>query len=389
MSEEISTQSWGSRLKNALMGILVGIAMIIGSSMLIFWNERHTLHTAQSLEQAGKVVISVPSSPINPENNLKVIYLSDQATTKEILTDSILNISVNAINLHRKVVMYQWEEHVQTRTESQVGGSERTVKRYTYTKEWSPKRIDSSSFHDVQGHENPSQLLIPSQLQYAKKVTVGDFVLPQSLVTQISQSQPINLNQVDKDALITEYKKNVTLKENELYFGQDPQNPQLGDIRLSMTAAYPQEVSIIAQQIDKTLQPYAAPAGESVLLLESGQVSAPSMIEHALSQNQLMGWMFRIASLVLLVLGFSLLFKPLVVLADVLPFLGTIVGFGTGFVACLCGVSLWIILTAIAWFATRPYLSISLIVLLIAGSYLLIQVKRRKIEAKPAEIKTV
>lgn len=165
---------------------------------------------------------------------------------------------------------------------------------------------------------------------------------------------------------------------NELYLGQDPQNPQIGDLRINLTEVEPQTVSIIAQQTGNTLQPYLAPAGQSVMLLLTGQHSSDEIIHQAQSENTLLTWVLRLLSLLLLIGGFALIMNPLVVLADVVPFFGSIVGFGTGFVASLLGLSLWLIVTAIAWFATRPLMSISLLVVAVVGSFILIQIKKNK-----------
>ncbi|KTD75296.1 TMEM43 family protein [Legionella waltersii] len=383
MSEEITTESWGSRLKNALIGILVGIGLIVGAIALIFWNEKHSLHTAQSLEQAHKALISVPDSPINKQNNLKVVYLSGMATTKDELVDSMLDVKVTAINLHRKVKMYQWEEKKDTKTEKQVGGSEKKITTYTYNKVWSDNLIDSSNFHDQAGHENPASMPIQSQVQYAQTVTVGDFVLPSELLSQIDVSKSIDLANVNKEELQEKVKMPVNLvNNNELYLGTNPQSPQLGDLKVTLTAVYPQIVSIIGQQTGNTLQAFLAPAGETVFLLSTGQKSADLMIEEAQSQNKMIAWLLRLVSLVMLIGGFALIMNPLVVLADVLPILGTIMGFGTGFIAFLCGLAVWNVATAIAWFATRPIVSIGLLVVLIIGGYILIKGRAKKIPAK-------
>jgi len=382
MTEEIITGSWGSRLKDAFAGILIGLALIVAAIVLIFWNEKHSLHTALSLEQAQKVLISIPNSPVNEQNNLKVVYLSGMATTQDKLVDSLLGVTVTAINLDRKVEMYQWQEKVDTRTESQMGGSEKQIKTYTYRQIWSDKLIDSSNFKTMEGHQNPAAMPIPPKKQYAKTVSLGDFTLPETLITQIDVNQAIDLATVNKEALKSQFNKPVALISNEeLYVGQDAKNPQLGDMRITMTAAYPQNVSIIAQQTGHTLQAFVAPAGETVLLLSPGQQSPQQMIEDAQSQNSMLVWILRLVSFLMLFGGFSLILKPIVVLADVLPFLGSIASFGTGFIAFICGLSIWIIMTAIAWFTTRPMWSVGLLVILIAGVYWL--VKRRSKRATP------
>jgi hypothetical protein len=385
VTEEITTRSWFSRLKDALIGILIGIGLIIGAVVLIFWNEKHSLHTAQSLAQAQKIVISVPSSPINQENNLKVVYLNGQATTQDQLSDTQLGVTVTAISLKRKVEMYQWQEKTETKTESQLGGSEKQTKTYTYSKVWSGSLINSVNFRDPEGHQNPAAMPIQSQTQYAPQVTLGDFTLPETLITQIDVSQPVDLSKVNKESLHTDLNKPVTLMNDELYLGKDAQNPQTGDLRISLSAVYPQDVSIIAQQTGNTLQAYLAPAGESVMLLSTGIHSPEQMIAEAQSENKMITWILRLVSFILLFAGFGLVLNPLVVLADVIPFLGSIVNYGTGFIAFLCGLCVWIVATAIAWFVTRPLLSVGLIAIAAIVSYLLIKMRAKKLPSPPTE----
>src|SRR5690348_4737278 len=114
MVQEITTQSWFSRIAGAFFGIFIGIALIIGSFVLVFWNEGNALHTSQSLKQTEQVLISVPNSPIDSANNSKVIYFTGMADTSDILKDSLLGISKKAIKLDRKVKMYQWQEETES-----------------------------------------------------------------------------------------------------------------------------------------------------------------------------------------------------------------------------------------------------------------------------------
>lgn len=379
MTEEITTRSWGSRIKDTFVGILIGIILIISSIILAFWNESHGLHMAQSLAEAQRLVISVPDSPIDPKNNLRVIYLSGLATTKDVLTDSMLGLSKKAISLYRKVEMYQWKQDIETRTESQMGGSEKQIKTYTYKKIWSANLIDSTQFKDQSGHQNPAEMPISSLQQYAKTVTVGDFLLPQNLINHISETKPVDLSKVNTIALQEKINKPVHYENNQLYGGQDYQNPQIGDVRISVEVTLPQVVSIIAQQTGNTLQGYMAKAGQIVLLLSSGQYSSEQMIHNALVENRITTWVLRAISLLMMISGFSLLMKPLVILADIIPLLGSIVGFGTGLVAFISGFVLWSIVTAIAWFATRPLWSIGLLIISFGIIFYLYQRKKNRL----------
>lgn len=358
---ETSTRSWGSRIKDAFFAVLVGLILIIGAVVLIFWNEKHSLHLAQSLEQAQKALVAVPNSPINSENNQKVVYFTGLATTDEDLSDSSLGVTVNAINLDRKVEMYQWEEHKKTEKKSRLGGGEEDVTTYTYSKVWADHLIDSSNFKKQEGHKNPATMPVEPKTQYAENVFVGDFYLPSELIQQINVSKPIVLTDANRDQLKTKLNKPITLINDQLYVGQDPQHPQLDDLKINLSAVYPQNVSVIGQQADDTVQPFLAPAGESIMMLSVGTISSMQMIHDALAENNKMTWIWRGASLVMLIVGFSLLFRPIVVFSDFLPFLGSIMGFSLGFVGLILGLGVWLIATSIAWFATRPVLSLSII----------------------------
>ncbi|WED42735.1 TMEM43 family protein [Legionella cardiaca] len=376
MAEEIVTKSWGSRIKDAFLGIFLGIGLIIAAVILIFWNERHGLHTAQSLVEAQKVLIPVSNSPIDPKNNLRVIYLSGLATTKDVLKDPILGLAKNAIGLNRTVEMYQWKQNKETRTESQMGGSQKEVTTYTYTKTWSTSLLDSSQYKEQAGHQNPAMMPLESLHQYANTVTVGDFVLPPNLIAQISETQPVDLDKVNTTALQNKINMPVRYINNQLYAGQNYQSPQIGDLRIRVTVTPPQTVSIIGQQSGNTLQEYMAKAGQPVLLLASGQESSDQLIQDALTENRVFTWVWRAGTLLMMIGGFSLILKPIVILADILPILGSIAGFSMGFVAFICGFALWALITAIAWFATRPLWSIG--ILLLAGVIIYFLYKQRK-----------
>lgn len=384
MVQDVTTVSWGRRIINALWGIIIGFALIIGGIYLVFWNEGHGLHVAQSLEQAHKILISVPSSPIDTQNNMRVVYLSGIATTSDVLHDNVFDVSENAIQLNRHVQMYQWQENKETKTEKQIGGSEKEVTNYTYKQEWSSDLIDSSEFKDQTGHQNPSTMPIKSSIHYAKTVTVGDFNLPRELIEQISGDTSVDLSKVNTVELGKKFNKPIHVENEGLYIGDDSAMPKTGDLRVTITKVLPQTVSIIAQQTGTTLQPYMANAGQPVSLLEMGQVSSDQMIHNAESQNAIMTWILRLASLVMLIIGFALIMNPIVVLADVIPFFGSIVGFGTGLIAFICGLLVWSVMVAIAWFAVRPLFASGLVIVIAVFCYLLYVHKKKVTSAQKA-----
>jgi len=382
MVEEVTSKSWGTRLKEAITGVLVGLLCLVGAIWLAFWNESHGLHTAQSLTQAQKQVVPVAIAPVKPENNLRVIYLSGKAVTQEQLTDPLLKITLNAIALERQVLMYQWQEQVETRNESQMGGSERTVNTYSYKKVWSEKPIDSSTFKEPTGHQNPASMPFQSQRFTAEHVQVGDYVLPAELINRIDNSSLVDLHKADLTSLQSTTGKKVLQETNEIYIGDNSASPQTGDLRVSLDIILPQIVSLVAQQNGDTLQAYLAPAGQTVMLLACGAHSSDELFHEAFTDNTMVTWALRLISFALLFAGFSMIMKPLVVLADVLPFAGVIVGFGTGFVAFVCALAVWLIVTALAWFVIRPWISFALIVGALLLFFGLLHLRRKQQPAK-------
>lgn len=377
MGQEVTTNSWGSRIVGAFWGVLIGIALIVGSLFLIFWNEGNGLHTAQSLHQAQEVLVHVPIAPIDAANNLRVVHFSGLAEPHAQLHDSLLGIDVKAIKLARQVEMYQWKEETDTQTESQVGGSEKQVKTYSYKQVWSDSFIDSSEFHEQTGHQNPSRMSINSKEEVASLVTVGDYHLSKDLIAQVDGYVPLDISQVNIDALHKKLNRPVLLDGNNFYVGTDPELPKIGDMRLSLTQIVPQVVSVIAQQNGHALQAFNAPAGREVSLLAMGEVSSGQMILDAESANKILTWILRVVSLAMGIFGFIFVLRPLSVLADVIPFLGSIVGLGTGLIGFVCGVGLWATVTAIAWFTVRPLWSIALIAIVVAVFYALYHRKKQ------------
>lgn len=382
MVQEITKISWGKRIMNAFTGVLFGIIAIFGAFYLIFWNESHGLQKAEALEQTQKNLISVPNTPIDSKNNMQVIYTSGLATTEDILTDKLLQVSEKAIKLHRKVEMYQWNEEIETITEKHIGGSEQEVKTYHYNKKWSYRLIDSNEFKDMKGHENPGSMPFKSEIQYANKVKVGDYRLSTDLIRQISGEKTVDLEKVNTDTLKKRFNKLVHIQNDQVYIGDDEQTPKIGDMRISETAIYSQTVSVIAQQAGDTLQAYMTPTGQAVSLLEMGQLSPQEMIHHAKVQNSLIMWLLRLASLFILIAGLALIMSPIAVLADFIPFFGSIIRFGTGFIAFAVGLCLWVIAIAIAWFAVRPLLSICIIAVSVCSGYGFFAYRKRSAASK-------
>ena len=69
--------------------------------------------------------------------------------------------------------------------------------------------------------------------------------------------------------------------------------------------------------------------------------------------------------------------RPLSILGSVVPFIGNIIGMGTGLISFVLAGAISLVVVAIAWIVVRPVLGITLLVLAIGAS-----IYSRKLAAK-------
>jgi len=358
---EVTRNSWGSRTKNSFGGILFGIILFLGSFFLVWWNEGNAVHTENDLKKGNKDIVHVKSDNPLPENENKLVHLSGKVETTDTLIDEEFGMTANAIALSRKVLIYQWVESKTERTEKELGGSEKVVTAYDYTKEWVSEPINSSGFKIKEGHLNKCDFPYRDNTTMAQNVTVGSFHLTEPLLYQIDQFEDYLIDS-------TLFKESFTISSNTIYLGSEKINdePAIGDMKISFQVAYaPDMVSIIAQQVNGSLSPYVGENGTEIVKLASGTVSADNMIKLALKENSSLTWLLRGLGLLLCIIGLSLILRPISVVMDVLPILGSIANFGIGLLSVVLGLILILATISIAWLFYRPILSITLFAVIV------------------------
>lgn len=132
------------------------------------------------------------------------------------------------------------------------------------------------------------------------------------------------------------------------------ERPWIGDQRISYEAADLPEVSAAGAQKGKGLADYVTSNGQSIFLTQAGIVTAAQMFSDAQTGNKIMTWVLRAVGLLLLFIGFSLIFRIFGVAGDVIPIFGDVVRFGIGLIAFLLTALLGSLTIAIAWFYYRP-----------------------------------
>jgi hypothetical protein len=338
---------------------------VIAAIWLLVWNEGNAVTAHRSLDEGSKVTISLPTADtIDPSYEAKLVHLIGRAETNVSLQDTLFGVtpSENVLKLKRSAEMYQWTQHESSQTKKNTGGSSTTTTTYSYSQEWKSELKPSSNFENPTGHENPSYMPYTADAFVADPITMGAFTLPSDLVGRMNWL--VNLpDTLSVDTIPDKSLRNKTHPYSNGYFiGENPSFPQVGDSRVAFQVVKPQTISVVAQQLGNSLGSYGTKAGKRILLLESGTHSAEEMYQHAQNAATAQAWVIRLIGLILVYIGLLMLIQPLTVAADVLPFLGNLVG---GITSCiLFPISLIISLTVIAlsWVVYRPFL---------AGSFLL------------------
>ncbi|MEI8400675.1 MAG: TMEM43 family protein [Alcaligenaceae bacterium] len=361
---ETTTTGWLSRMGSSLVGMLFGIVLLPCAIFLLSWNEGRAVTAATGLKRGLSAIIEVSADSINQQNNSKLVYLNGTATGVTPAVDPWNKLSATGLlRLHRKVEMYQWLEKESETKSNNVGGSQTTQKTYTYSLGWAQSAHNSAQFKVPAGHQNPAMPL-KSQTFDANPVKVGAFTLDNSLVQE--------LNNFESVEALTQAPAGYTLQGNMLYKGVNPDQPALGDLRVTYSAIGAQTYSIAAQQHNSALTTYHDAKNDyEIALIEPGVVSAQKLFADQASTEILITWAWRIGGFVMLLLGFSMIMAPLAMLVAFLPVLEGIVGFGTFFVAVCLAIPITLITIAVAWIASRPLLGGGILLVAVAATWLI------------------
>ena len=374
---------WGSRLGGSIKGMLAGVILFAAGFPVLFSNEGNSVKTAKALDEGEGACVALESNAaVDPEMEGRLVHLTGKVDTPDVLADDVFGVSARAIRLRRKVEMYQWIEHAETKEKKNLGGSVTRTTTYTYSTDWSDELISSSDFKEA-GHDNPASFEFQEAEQYAQTVTFGAFRLNEKQVKRIGAARAYAFpagftSRVDRVQLsgTTLYVPNAETRLNPLNTRKVAAQPRIGDMRVTFEIVYPHDISIVAKQRGDSFVAYTAKTKKKVDLLADGEQDMEEMFADARSNNATWTWLIRLAGFFLMFFGLSMVFKPLSVFADVLPILGDIVSVGTGLVAFVLALVCALVTIAVAWLVFRPVLGCLL--LLSAGGLVFWLVRRRR-----------
>jgi len=190
------------------------------------WHKRH----ASAPESAGAVspqesqVPTVSADHIDPVHEGWTVAVSGKLTIGGPARDTQLGISADAVMLLRYVEMLQWRE--------QCAGQQCDHKTV-----WSPQRIDSNKFREPEGHKNPERMPMTSARFSAQQVRLGKFLVDAAILGNYRLGAGLQAKPHAYPVTTAQLPSNLAISFRDfndgLYAGNDPQNPAVGDVRVS------------------------------------------------------------------------------------------------------------------------------------------------------------
>lgn len=375
---ETTTIWFGERIKGALAGIVIWPVIIFFACSFLWTNEANNAHMIDGLNEGKSSYREVKLDSIDPNFENKLVHISGNATTSDILNDSDFSLSVPAIKLSKKVEMYQWKEEKKQESKDNYGGSSTTTTTYNYKKVWEDSSIDSSSFNQQAWHTNSSIWKYRDSTYSANSVKIGAYSLTTPLIAMIEANDPLDF---------TKYIPKINTGEivtwGTIYVWKDISIPEIGDLRVTFTVANNNiPISILGKQSANSLGSYIAKSWSDITRIDSGTKTAGEMFQAAEQENTILAWIFRVIGIICIFIGFSLFFKILPMLAAIIPPLSWIIGAWVTLVSLILTVIVGWGIIVLAWFAYRPFLSVGIMIimgLLVWGIYYKIHQKKNPI----------
>ena len=216
----------------------------------------------------------------------------------------------------------------------------------------------------------------------ARDATLGAFRPGTAVIEMLPANQDVPLDPSLVEKLRGRVGGPVTVADGRIYLGENPSQPRIGDLRVSHRIAPNGAASIVGRQAGSDFARYQTKAGDQLLMVRDGTHSATDMFAQAQRENRIMTWLLRLGGIIAMFFGFMLILGPLVVVADVVPFIGNVLQAGAGIVSAILTAIIAPVVIAIAWLWYRPLISIAVLVVGLGLAYGFKRLAARKAAAR-------
>lgn len=226
-----SRQGRGTDMQQWLRRAL-GALLLLGSVGLVAMTEQGLLdHRHASQRHGGQILDLGAGGPPQAGQHGYMVRVAGPVRVVEAPYDPEFGQRAQAPVLIRHVEMFQWRE-------VRVGDD------VHYELDWVDRPVDSRRFERTIGHANPEGFPIQGKQFDAGQVRVGAYSLSPALLHALPGSNPVA---PDMKSLPPNLAASFSLYNGYLTTSAKPEQPRLGDLRVSWEAVPAQEITVFAQ----------------------------------------------------------------------------------------------------------------------------------------------
>ena len=240
------------------------VFLILLSIITIGIKKYNKYYTNLSINEIKNNTVEISKKYVDEDNNGKLVLLYGKINEhNDSLYDSEFDININATRLYRKVEIYQWVEEREETKDGKI--------KIHYKKEWSEKIIKSKKLKETK-LINPTNILYRSKSINHDSVTIGAFELSKKQIENIICNNRLklgnNLNVPESFIIYDNYFTNSV----------DPENPKVGDYRISYYYNDWEYATILAKQVNNTFKNYVTNKKEKINFIGEGKPSLDEII---------------------------------------------------------------------------------------------------------------
>lgn len=272
-----------------LLFFALGMTLTLFAAAFVQTAERYAGKRFLAIKKIDDLVRTGDPSSVDSRNEGHIVRLTGLATTNKVLKDTLFGVEQQALLLERKVETFQWVE------QSRDG-------KWWYEGRWSENLVDGGLFAEPEGHENPADHRFPGIVTIATEVTLGEFVVPGALISNLPNRDPVAIPSLDE--LSPGLRQDAILSSDAVFFGEDPDRPEIGDTRVSFEVIHPVGVHLLGVQRGRTFEHFGGASGPRYLAMKLDSTALFPNIDR-LSPIQI--WASRAIAMIALAAGLLLL----------------------------------------------------------------------------------
>lgn len=244
-------------LRKLLGGVIFLVAVI-----LVMYLVRTSMRMRSAYGYIGETLVeNVDTAGVPLKNNGKLVYFGAFTRSNDSITDPMFGIGGKYLAVRRFVQYYQWVETKYTEHEK-VDGEDKYRTHYEYGLGWVDAPVNSANFDEKRGHENVTPLTIDSKITLAPNVKMGTYTVGKDIMESIAHlsvepsDMEIDIEKARKPLVKALLNMKIHLGRNAIYYGNDPNEPEVGDVVVRFEVANPMFLYVLAMVEKGSLEPF-------------------------------------------------------------------------------------------------------------------------------------